>query len=162
MDLVNESIIWFSSSHFTHLSSPPTDSDWNSCHLMVLRKQTTHRSLLSSESHFSSNCEQRIIRSCTTGGAIDTKWSHIFIISKWIIKYVALWRISAVFICKFTEYRNRFPWYCVHPWTSKTWFSLLQLMAMQGNLSAPQPDNSCEAATTVTLETSYVWNCVWK
>lgn len=60
MDSVNESVMWFSSSHFTHLNTPPTDTDWNSCHLMVLRKQTTHRILLSSESNFSSNCERQI------------------------------------------------------------------------------------------------------
>ena len=59
-DLVNESIIWFPFSHFTHLSTPPTHTDWNSCHVMVLRKQTTHCILLSSESNLSSNCEQQI------------------------------------------------------------------------------------------------------
>lgn len=78
MVLVNESVMWFFSSHFTHLSTPPTDTDRNSCRLMVLRKQTTHRILLSSESHFSSSCERQIKLSLflfATGGAIDTKWS---------------------------------------------------------------------------------------
>lgn len=65
--------MWFSSSHFTHLSTPPTHTDWNSCHLMVPRKQTTQRILSSSESNFSSNCVQRLT-SCLS---ICTKWSHI-------------------------------------------------------------------------------------